>query len=506
MTSCIISPSHSEEQQQCHQQQQQQQQQQQLERNRSKLCILYHAATCPYQDDNYQYRNDSNNFSFSNCINTSKNAQSQHRPSSCCPMERRCCAAKRLLAHIHGCYCNNGNHCVVPGCKHSRAVWKHYRKCRYNTPQQHAACSICSVVPTPYNPASFCAQFLIPMSSSSSSLLPATAIATTTTASCYYAHHGGDSMAATRGSEHDQQEDGNFQQKQGFIDRPPRRIQSLPYPKSTTTTLFTPPTTTPSPPPPSTTTSTNTTTLAAKQAAAKLMGSILDDSTMVSTVVENSYQPSLESDKENDTNFTFHRPRDSTTTTPTTAATAAATRTTGCVMDTLGSFMSESRSTTMMVQPQQLLPTGRYHSTRSSMTPQSYTGTATATVTGGGGGGRKSNRYYQLEDSSTPTIHKWGGFLSLRRTTGRFKTEIAQQQQQQPQTPMVITDNSSLIMPTDEEEDDDEDEDSMVEYPNRKERKAAASSSISTGSEKRQEASLRRKQQRRFLSLQQQRN
>jgi hypothetical protein len=399
-------------------QQRQRQQEKQLERNRSKLCILYHAATCPYEGDTNTHHDTT----------TGTTINAQHRQY--CPLERRCCAAKRLFVHINGCV--NAIHCAVPGCKHSRAVWKHYRKCRHNTPEQHAACPLCSVVPAPFNPARLCAQFRVP---------PRTAT-----------HYGGDSIAATRGSDHDQQDqiDQEQQQEQQLsIGRPPRRIQSLHSQKSTPLTTTTATTTAP-------------TTLAAKQAAAKLMGSILDDSTIGSVAAETLYlfpeqqSQSRELEKENSINRSFNRPIPIDSTTRTVPA---------CVMDAFGTLMGDNSSTSLFAEPEHL---STFHSTtRSSMSQHSYAS----------GGGRKTNRYYQLEDSlsSSPASNKWGGFLSMRRT--RSKNGEAQ--------PTMYAVNSSLIMPTDEE-------DSMAAEMNWKERQV----STTKPSDGRRESSMRRNQRR----------
>jgi hypothetical protein len=274
-------------------------------------------------------------------------------------------------------------------------------------------------------------------------------------------------MAATRGSYHDQQDDSvephepqqqqQQQQEQLSIGQPPRRIQSLPSPKSTA--LLTLPTTT-------TATSNAPTTLAARQAAAKLMGSILDDSTIGSTVVDNFYpfpeerHQSPETEKENYTNQTFNRPRDSTTT-------AVPVR----FMDSVGTLLNENVSSSFVVEPQ-YLPSYHVTTTRSSsMIPHTYAN-----------GGRKPNRYYQLEGSSSTSNNKWGGFLSMRRTTTGRSKNIATQ-------PIMATVDSSLIMPTDEE-------DNLIEDENWKEEEPVSSNKAS---DRRREFGLRRNQ-RRFLA------
>jgi hypothetical protein len=96
-----------------------------IERNRSKLCVLYHAATCPCEDIRYG--------------------------NNVCTHEVHCCAAKRLFQHIVTC---TQMDCDVPGCRHSRSVWKHYRKCRHPT-----SCGVCSAVPQTYTPKALCRRF-----------------------------------------------------------------------------------------------------------------------------------------------------------------------------------------------------------------------------------------------------------------------------------------------------------------------------------------------------------
>ena len=97
--------------------------------DRSKLKILYHAATCP--------------------------SESLECPSGVV----HCCPSKRLFAHIIA--CNATTECGVPGCTHSRKLWKHYRNCSRNSEKNHHACQICSVVPVPYDPKNFCRRFRI---------------------------------------------------------------------------------------------------------------------------------------------------------------------------------------------------------------------------------------------------------------------------------------------------------------------------------------------------------
>ncbi|MGK3755974.1 MAG: hypothetical protein ACI8RD_008284 [Bacillariaceae sp.] len=97
--------------------------------DRSKLKILYHAATCP--------------------------SESLECPSGVV----HCCPSKRLFAHI--CTCTATTECGVPGCTHSKKLWKHYRNCSRNSEKNHHACQICSVVPVPYDPKNFCRRFRI---------------------------------------------------------------------------------------------------------------------------------------------------------------------------------------------------------------------------------------------------------------------------------------------------------------------------------------------------------
>jgi len=94
-------------------------------RHRSKLRVLYHAATCPSEE-------------LSRC------------PSGVV----HCCASKRLFAHIIT--CTSGDDCDVPGCEHSKRVWSHYKKCRRSTAKN---CVICSAVPTHYDMLVLCDRF-----------------------------------------------------------------------------------------------------------------------------------------------------------------------------------------------------------------------------------------------------------------------------------------------------------------------------------------------------------
>jgi hypothetical protein len=91
-----------------------------LKQDQRKLLLLYHAATC-------------------------NNAES----SSCCTVPH-CVASKRLFQHILICTDPMVRHddsdpsckdCPVPGCKRSRSIWRHYRKCAIED------CKLCSVAP-----------------------------------------------------------------------------------------------------------------------------------------------------------------------------------------------------------------------------------------------------------------------------------------------------------------------------------------------------------------------
>lgn len=108
-----------------------------VSQHRSKLQILYHAATCPCEQLSY-----------------------------CSGGVLHCSASKRLFAHIIT--CTEGNDCLVPGCQHSRTVWRHYRNCRRdrnkhldgNSESSHnRICDICSAVPLPHNGLILCDRF-----------------------------------------------------------------------------------------------------------------------------------------------------------------------------------------------------------------------------------------------------------------------------------------------------------------------------------------------------------
>lgn len=108
-----------------------------ISRHRSKLRVLYHAATCPCDG-------------VSDC------------PSGIV----HCCASKRVFAHIIS--CTVGNDCDVPGCQHSRRVWRHYRKCRRNRERcvnentdslTSTNCDICSAVPEIHDALILCNRF-----------------------------------------------------------------------------------------------------------------------------------------------------------------------------------------------------------------------------------------------------------------------------------------------------------------------------------------------------------
>lgn len=358
---------------------QQWEQQEQLERNRSKLCILYHAAICPYEDRLH------------------------------CPIEQRCCAAKRLFVHIN--CCSNNYDCDVPGCKHSRAVWKHYRKCRMNTPEQHAACPLCSVVPAPYNSSSLCNQFRVTPPTVMGALPPGVAPL-----------RRGDSMAATVGSQHDDDTivlpvvtpppSSQQQHQDNMAGRPPRLAQSL-LPAADGATAPT---------------GTTTTTLASQQVAAKLKGSIIDDGTAASResysfhMFEDVYSSSRgtlsKDNKENASNrgaaaASYTRSREATNTVP------------GCVMDAFGTLWGGRGGNAA---------SGNEHAV---VQPPQY-----------GSGRGKPNRYHSLGKQKK----NGSGFLSLRRTPSNDVEETVQ--------PMVNRESSSAI-PTDEEKDDYKEEEEI---------------------------------------------
>jgi len=108
-----------------------------LARNRSKLRVLFHAATCPCDG-------------LSDC------------PSGVV----HCCASKRVFAHIIT--CTAGHECDVPGCKNSRRVWRHYRNCSGHSQKPGEArastknCALCSVVPVPHDASILCDRFRTP--------------------------------------------------------------------------------------------------------------------------------------------------------------------------------------------------------------------------------------------------------------------------------------------------------------------------------------------------------
>lgn len=90
-----------------------------LKQDQRKLLLLFHAATCNETD-----------------------------ALSC--NVAHCVASKRLFQHIlictdpstssHQQYSSCGD-CPVPGCKRSRSIWRHYRKCAIED------CRLCSVAP-----------------------------------------------------------------------------------------------------------------------------------------------------------------------------------------------------------------------------------------------------------------------------------------------------------------------------------------------------------------------
>ena len=103
---------------------------QEISRHRSKLRVLYHAATCP-------------------C----------NKSSRCPSGVVHCCASKRLFEHIVT--CTFGDDCDVPGCQHSRRVWMHYRTCRNanNASFTTKTCDICSAVPIRHDALLLCDRF-----------------------------------------------------------------------------------------------------------------------------------------------------------------------------------------------------------------------------------------------------------------------------------------------------------------------------------------------------------
>jgi TAZ zinc finger len=134
-------------------QQQQQQADFQLEMDRSKLVVLHHAATCPFEG-----------------VPTSRDTSvgAAGALGGCgCPTQIHCCAAKRLFGHMITCTKSGSGLCDVPGCHHARSVWKHYRKCPHPI---HAQCELCNAVPHAYNPKSLCTRFRTSNSSTSSSI------------------------------------------------------------------------------------------------------------------------------------------------------------------------------------------------------------------------------------------------------------------------------------------------------------------------------------------------
>jgi len=150
------------------QQQQQRQYNQQmiaLENDRSKLMVLYHAATCPYEGVPVP----GNSKTTTDRITSGSGSQDCSRASSnntfataCCPTQPHCCASKRLFGHMITCV--RANMCDVPGCQHARSVWKHYRKCPHRTIAQ---CGLCNAVPQAYNSKTLCERFRTSNSSNS---------------------------------------------------------------------------------------------------------------------------------------------------------------------------------------------------------------------------------------------------------------------------------------------------------------------------------------------------
>lgn len=108
-----------------------------ISRHRSKLRVLYHAATCPCE-----------------------------KLSFCPAGVVHCCASKRVFAHITT--CTSGNDCDVPGCQHSKRVWNHYLQCRRNIERSmhrdarsstNKTCDICSAVPVCHDKLILCNRF-----------------------------------------------------------------------------------------------------------------------------------------------------------------------------------------------------------------------------------------------------------------------------------------------------------------------------------------------------------
>ena len=87
--------------------------------------------------------------------------------SDCPAGEPHCCASKRLFAHMIT--CTAGHECEVPGCQHSRRVWKHYRHCKRvsknpadsATTTSTSGCVLCSAVPVSHDVSILCDRFRI---------------------------------------------------------------------------------------------------------------------------------------------------------------------------------------------------------------------------------------------------------------------------------------------------------------------------------------------------------
>ena len=126
-----------------------------LENDRSKLMVLYHAATCPYEGvpGNSKMATDRNTSGSGNQDGSPASSNNTFA-TSCCPTHPHCCASKRLFGHMITCV--RGNMCDVPGCQHARSVWKHYRKCPHRIIAQ---CGLCNAVPQAYNSKTLCERF-----------------------------------------------------------------------------------------------------------------------------------------------------------------------------------------------------------------------------------------------------------------------------------------------------------------------------------------------------------
>ena len=127
-----------------------------LENDRSKLMVLYHAATCPYEGvPGYSKTTNTDRSTGGIGSQDGSRASSDNTFSAtCCPTHPHCCAAKRLFGHMITCV--RANMCDVPGCQHARSVWKHYRKCPHRIIAQ---CGLCNAVPQAYSSKTLCERF-----------------------------------------------------------------------------------------------------------------------------------------------------------------------------------------------------------------------------------------------------------------------------------------------------------------------------------------------------------